>query len=100
MKTKQKTMPGPKKKKSPLKFFGSMIPSFNPLGNKSNKANSLVGNVLNPGIDNALNSGIGKNSFSAMNSLQDTFYPKNATTTVNKSPFKKTTTTKQTKKKQ
>ena len=81
-------MPGPKKKKSPLKFFGSMIPSFNPLGNKSNKANSLVGNVLNPGIGNAINS------------LQDTFYPKNATTTVNKSPFKKTTTTKQTKKKQ
>jgi hypothetical protein len=88
MKTKQKTMPGTKKNKSPLKFFGSMIPSFNPLGNKNNKANSIFGNALNPGIGNTTNS------------LQDTFYPKNATTTVNKSPFKKTTTTKQTKKKQ
>lgn len=61
-----------KRKKSPLKFMGNMIPGFNTsslgIGNVT-KNNSITG--------------------TAMNSLQNIFYPKNATAPGNKSPFRK-----------
>jgi hypothetical protein len=72
-----------KDKKSPLKFAGNMIPgitsSTNNLGiGNTPKNNSITGTV--------------------MNSLQKSFYPKSPTALVNKSPFRKTsTTTKKTK---
>lgn len=76
-----------KGKKSPLKFMGNMIPGFNTsslgIGNvKKNNPMSMdlgIGNVKK-------NSGI---AGTAMSSLQDTFYPKNATAPGNKSPFRK-----------
>ena len=63
-----------KRKKSPLKFAGSMTPG-------------VYMSTVNTGIGNTKkNNGI---AGTAMNSLQDIFYPKNATAPGNKSPFRK-----------
>ena len=90
-------MPYTKKKKSPLKFAGNMIPgvtsSTNNLGIGNIKKNNPMSMDL--GIGNvAKNNSI---TGTVMNSLQKSFYPKSPTALVNKSPFRKTSkTTKQT----
>jgi hypothetical protein len=79
------------KKSSPLKFMGSFLSSVTNKAKNNMPSGGFFGssNIGNTVKNNVKPDFVNNTTRKAINSLQDTFYPKNAVAPGNKSPFKK-----------